>query len=614
MCALAASVAVQATEPEGPFAQAIQAFHQAEQTSLSAAEALDKLAAIEARYALDHPARKIVIDAERCAYTAFATPEVSRAYIADGIARAKRARMPISENVFRLCELTLQGATLELDGVDGLVTAFNALEAPYQKGKAYALRADVASVRGDTAEAVLDYQNARAEWERAGITGLMPDLAIREAGARRRMADYEGTETLLTRVLTDRAVAGHPRALALAHIQLGFLRVEAGNPALAIGPMMDAVKEARLTQDRALVASALVGLGMAQIQDRQLDPGLESVSQALSLLDTNSPSASRDLGLAYYLQGIALTGKQQLEPAAAALDQAQMMFERIRSQRMQALALRARAALFEAQHQPERALQTYRDYMALELRRQTDMRLEQSALLSRERTLQSQAYENREQQVSRRAQEQQLAALKSGRRWQLLALFATLCSLVLVGHFAWQQWRRGRRLNVMAHMDPLTQLANRNGLERFALTQIEAANAQGTPLTLLMLDLDHFKQINDAHGHLVGDIVLKEVTRAWSEALRAQDLLGRFGGEEFLLLCPGMDVEKAIVVAERLRTACHSIRLGAIDADLKISVSIGIAQYVPGESRGQWINRADRALYRAKHSGRDRIEIAEDAA
>ena len=166
----------------------------------------------------------------------------------------------------------------------------------------------------------------------------------------------------------------------------------------------------------------------------------------------------------------------------------------------------------------------------------------------------------------------------------------------------------------MAHMDPLTQLANRNGLERFALTQIEAAKAQGTPLTLLLLDLDHFKQINDAHGHLVGDIVLKEVTRAWSEALRAQDLLGRFGGEEFMLLCPGMDVEKAIVVAERLRTSCHSIRLGAIDADLKISVSIGIAQYVPGESRGQWINRADRALYRAKHSGRDRIEIAEDAA
>jgi diguanylate cyclase (GGDEF)-like protein len=124
-----------------------------------------------------------------------------------------------------------------------------------------------------------------------------------------------------------------------------------------------------------------------------------------------------------------------------------------------------------------------------------------------------------------------------------------------------------------------------------------------------MLDLDHFKSINDRFGHAAGDKVLRAATTAWQTQLRGRDPIGRVGGEEFVVVCPETSLEQTLVVANRLRDATNALRFDDIDPELRVSVSIGAAQARrSGETCDTLIDRADAALYRAKQQGRDRVE------
>src|SRR5690606_12855402 len=181
--------------------------------------------------------------------------------------------------------------------------------------------------------------------------------------------------------------------------------------------------------------------------------------------------------------------------------------------------------------------------------------------------------------------------------------------LALLSSLAWRQWRRSRRLHDLTLLDPLTGIANRPGIERNAERALDDAIRSGTPLSLLMLDLDHFKAINDGYGHAAGDKVLRAATQAWQAQLRARDALGRVGGEEFVVVCPDTGLEQALLVANRLREATAALRFDDIDPALRLGVSIGAAQSRrQGDSCDALFDRADAALYRAKQQGRDRVE------
>jgi diguanylate cyclase (GGDEF)-like protein len=128
---------------------------------------------------------------------------------------------------------------------------------------------------------------------------------------------------------------------------------------------------------------------------------------------------------------------------------------------------------------------------------------------------------------------------------------------------------------------------------------------------MLMVDIDHFKPINDRHGHLAGDTVLATVTRVLQAGLRESDLAVRWGGEEFLLVLKGCELAEAARIAENLREAVAARPIRVKDTDIAVTLSIGASQYGGGESPEQAVNRADAALYRAKAGGRNRVEIAE---
>jgi diguanylate cyclase (GGDEF)-like protein len=161
-----------------------------------------------------------------------------------------------------------------------------------------------------------------------------------------------------------------------------------------------------------------------------------------------------------------------------------------------------------------------------------------------------------------------------------------------------------------ATRDPLTGLANR----RAAKARLDAEQARierhGTPLSVLMLDLDRFKRVNDEWGHAAGDRVLRAAAEAMREELRACDLGARFGGEEFLVVLPDTPLDDAARVAERIRRRIGALPIDVDGGMLHVTVSVGVAQLHGSEAIDSMIARADDALYTAKSSGRDRVELA----
>lgn len=161
-----------------------------------------------------------------------------------------------------------------------------------------------------------------------------------------------------------------------------------------------------------------------------------------------------------------------------------------------------------------------------------------------------------------------------------------------------------------ASNDPLTGLANRRSAERRLDADRARALRLDEPLSVLMLDLDHFKRVNDHWGHAAGDLVLKAAAQALRDELRGADLPSRFGGEEFLTILPGTDAERALDVAERIRKRIAKLAIAVPGDTIQITASIGVASITAGESAQTLVARADVALYRAKDNGRNRCVSA----
>ncbi|MCB0859525.1 MAG: diguanylate cyclase [Solirubrobacterales bacterium] len=170
---------------------------------------------------------------------------------------------------------------------------------------------------------------------------------------------------------------------------------------------------------------------------------------------------------------------------------------------------------------------------------------------------------------------------------------------------------RGRIIEELALTDPLTGIDNRRGWERMIQRAVGQARRHRQPLSLAMLDLDHFKQYNDAHGHQAGDDFLRRVALDWEERTRIEDHIARYGGEEFVITLPNTDLEGARVIVERLRT---DLPLPSEDRSSGITCSASIAEWDGAETVRELVARADQALYQAKKEGRNRTVAVESSA
>ena len=167
------------------------------------------------------------------------------------------------------------------------------------------------------------------------------------------------------------------------------------------------------------------------------------------------------------------------------------------------------------------------------------------------------------------------------------------------------------QLQSLVSRDDLTGLYNRRHITDLLDQERSRADRGGLPFCIFMMDLDHFKQVNDNYGHAVGDEVIKTFSDSVSQILRPTDFLARYGGEEFLLVSTQTGLDGAQRLAERLRIMIAAVPFPSLPRDTEVTVSVGIAQYQPGESIQATLLRADAALYAAKQNGRNRVEVAD---
>jgi diguanylate cyclase (GGDEF)-like protein len=174
-----------------------------------------------------------------------------------------------------------------------------------------------------------------------------------------------------------------------------------------------------------------------------------------------------------------------------------------------------------------------------------------------------------------------------------------------------------KELMRLASTDALTGLPNKRSLETQIMRDLARADRDKTWLSLVVVDVDHFKKFNDTYGHATGDVVLQAVAKALSRHLRAGDLAGRYGGEEFVLVLPGSNMIGARIAAERIRKALEATVIDTEHGPLKVTASFGGAAVCGpgcGGGRDELFQRADAALYEAKRSGRNRVVVADPAA
>ena len=158
--------------------------------------------------------------------------------------------------------------------------------------------------------------------------------------------------------------------------------------------------------------------------------------------------------------------------------------------------------------------------------------------------------------------------------------------------------------------DPLTGAGNRICLDNVLAREFELASRYQQPLSILMIDIDYFKRVNDTFGHAAGDKVLKTVAETLRVTSRCADMAFRYGGEEFVLLLNKTDLAGARIIAERLRSTIAGLSCIYENSEIPITISIGIAEVREGETRDNLLKRADDALYKAKHSGRNQVQVA----
>lgn len=198
---------------------------------------------------------------------------------------------------------------------------------------------------------------------------------------------------------------------------------------------------------------------------------------------------------------------------------------------------------------------------------------------------------------------------------RLFYSFLTVCVLFAFYEYSRQKSYRysqkmSRKYENQARIDQLSQLLNRRGIREILEAEFARQQRYAGALSLVMCDIDHFKQINDRHGHQVGDNVIKYLATIFKQALRQQDQTARWGGEEFLIVLPETDNQQALVLAEKLRAQIHDHTFSSDTQTFQISASFGIYQVKSGDSIDQAVNRADQALYEAKEQGRNQCMLS----
>ena len=535
------------------------------------------------------------------------------AYANQGIEQARQADDPEAEANFQMCRGLYHGmvaSTREaLADYEAAIRIARRLENSRLVADALTWRGGARSFLGEQARALVDFLEAQRLYEAAGNTTAAESNLISIATIYRRLGEYDKAFDYLQQSMAPAQRAQDKQTLLVINLQLGFLASERGDPSAAVAPLQRALALARETGSRQSVGSALLALAQVSNSRHQYALALQQLQHAA--IEFDAVSDRSNVGTLALQSAEAHAGLGQHELAAREFDMAEADVRRSSNMRYLAELYEARSRNQEALGKPAAALADLRLKMKADAALARMAKTEITTLMSYQFDTERRELENRKLAADKALKEQQLAALERIRNWQGVAILLGGALMLLMLGLAQRQWRRSRRLHRLALTDALTGVANRRHIQFTLHSAMGEARRAHRPLTVIMLDVDHFKHVNDRHGHHTGDRVLVDIVHACQGALRQCDRIGRMGGEEFLVVLPGSALVDGLQVAERLRANVAAWRLSDEGAELQVSISLGVAQLAPGETdMAALVQRADAALYRAKDNGRNRVEAA----
>ena len=479
-------------------------------------------------------------------------------------------------------------------------------------GQLLVQRSGAYSLHGESAKALIDALAAQDAFERAG-EGLLAALNRQFVGiAYRRMGDHARAEAILRASLDDPAIGSNWVHAVTAQLQLGYLYDETARPEAARRAFGEALRLCEANDsplDCAYAHLGLAGVDAANgYPERALDR-LDAASAAFARTEEPPDEATAD-----WVRAQALSALGRHAEALASVERAIARWREEDNARYLALALPARAAALSALGRHEEAARDWRELVTLQAADHARRSAQRTELMREQFESRQREIENAELRAREQARLDEIAALQTVRRWQGVAIGLAALLLAALGTLALRQRRLARRMRRLAATDALTAVPNRRALlDRGAVAFAEARRA-ASDLAVLAIDIDHFKRVNDGHGHAAGDAVLMRVALECQRGLRRNDAVGRIGGEEFVALLPGADRATAMQIAERLRAGVAGLPLDDLAPGLRATISVGVAELRAVDADfGTLLARADAAMYRAKQAGRNRVVSDETA-
>ncbi|MEN9627435.1 MAG: hypothetical protein RJA10_662 [Pseudomonadota bacterium] len=549
---------------------------------------------------------RLSVDEAECRVLADFNKARSPAVVAAGLAMAGSAPPAVARAAWLRLRVCGAGALADLSGLDQGLREMQAVMSAITASDALDVRALALMERGVHRSRAGDLQAAQRDLlpacEMLKAHGPAQDHELCTsylANHYRRVGDLD--ESLRLQVLLrDQAQARGAtydqsiHTYAVAQVQQALLQWSA-----AMDSYQAAAAASEKLDDRTGVSYAAFGVATALMRLNRPAEALAQADRAMALLDrADEPRQHANTAVT---RAEALTALQRIAPARQALEDVAPTVRQLGDRPLLALWLLAQSQVMRAQGRWAEAYQALAEARGIEddLHRQ---KLSEQAARMR-------------MQFNRQRDADDLSALREIndqgqrlRQTQGVALVLFMLLLAVLGTVAVRKVRQARRLHDLASTDELTGLANRRALTATAENALARSRRDRTPLAMLMVDVDHFKQINDTHGHAIGDEMLRHLARVLAASLREQDTLGRLGGEEFLAVLPSASLADARRVAERMCAAAAASPLPGPHGPVAVTVSIGVAG---GDevSAAALIARADAALYQAKHAGRNTVAV-----
>ncbi len=560
-------------------------------------------------------ALRLEILSKKCWWTAYGDPASAIPIAAAGLGEAGRAGEPKFRAELYLC----RGYAYEQQG--RIDDAGKDYELGVQEGerigdqetlaKALAQRGELRYYRGDFGDALVDLQKAyelnvalKSESSQRYVLNAIANLY-----ADSRVGQYDRALEYYRQLLAANEAAGLSRGIATAHYNIGSTLERKGDLKGALEHYMQSLEIERQRQDPGEVAYGQRSIGIVLTKQDRPREALPWLNESVAYFERTG-EAER-LAQARLSRAVALRKLGRLPDALSDLEAARLRFEATGSERFLEKLHDERGLVFAALGNWKEAFAARTAQIGLQQKLSEQLREEHTSRLRVQFDTEKKEQENRALLRENALRGQALEAAQRIRSLQRMVILLGAGLIAILGYLAARHIANARRFRGMALTDELTRLPNRRHILTVADEQIRAARQGAAPFSLIMLDIDHFKRINDTHGHDVGDVVLQRVAHTCRAALRRDDRMGRTGGEEFLAVLPRTSAATAVEVASRLRAAVEALDCTDLAPGLRVTVSLGVTEWAPADPDLAVVaKRADESLYRAKQGGRNRVELA----